>query len=91
MNITLLILLQMMSIKQTIKSFFGKSYPIFKNVLLDFYGCEMNHNNADIIRGILNGPTSKIPFKFSMCNNLKDADIVLVLTCAIRENTEDKI
>ena len=48
----------------------------------------MNTNDAEIVYGILkNCPETK----YQKCNNLSEADIVLLMTCAIRENAESKI
>ncbi|XP_043467851.1 CDK5RAP1-like protein [Leptopilina heterotoma] len=56
-----------------------------KKVFLDVYGCQMNVSDGEIILSILkeNG--------YKLTKNLNDADIILVLTCAIRENAERKI
>ena len=49
------------------------------------YGCQMNFNDSDIINAILqshNFRPSTVP---------SDADIILLVTCAIRDNAEEKI
>ena len=48
----------------------------------------MNTNDAEIVHGILkNCPNTN----YKKCDNLSEADIVLLMTCAIRENAEAKI
>lgn len=48
----------------------------------------MNTNDAEIVHGILKNNESP---KFEKCDALADADVVLLMTCAIRENAESKI
>lgn len=57
----------------------------FSTVFLDIYGCQMNVSDGEIILSILkeNG--------YKHTKDLKEADIILVLTCAIREHAERKI
>ena len=54
-------------------------------VYIETYGCQMNLADTEIILGILqnNG--------YSVTKHLDDADIVLVNTCSIRENAEQRI
>lgn len=48
----------------------------------------MNTNDAEIVHGILKNDTE---IKYEKCNSMSEADIVLLMTCAIRENAETKI
>lgn len=59
-----------------------------RNVFIEVYGCQMNTNDAEIVHGIL---TNCPDTKYKKCNTLSEADIVLLMTCAIRENAESKI
>jgi len=54
-------------------------------VYIETYGCQMNLADTEIVLGILqnNG--------YSVTKNLDDADVVLVNTCSIRENAEQRI
>lgn len=56
-----------------------------KKYLILTYGCQMNVHESEKLAGILedNG--------YSVCDNAVDADIVVLNTCAIRENAEQKI
>lgn len=56
-----------------------------RKVYLDVYGCQMNVSDGEVILSILkeNG--------YKLTKELNDADIILVLTCAIRESAENKI
>jgi tRNA A37 methylthiotransferase MiaB len=59
-----------------------------KKVFLEVYGCQMNTNDAEIVYGILSKCSEP---KYEKCNNISEADVVLLMTCAIRENAETKI
>uniref|UniRef100_A0A0N5BXQ3 CDK5RAP1-like protein n=1 Tax=Strongyloides papillosus TaxID=174720 RepID=A0A0N5BXQ3_STREA len=57
-----------------------------KKVHLITYGCQMNVNDMEIVRSIL--------FKendFSETKNINDAEIILLMTCSIREGAEEKV
>ncbi|KAF5291402.1 hypothetical protein FQR65_LT01712 [Abscondita terminalis] len=56
-----------------------------RKVYFDIYGCQMNTNDAEIIWSILKSN------KYLKTNDLNDADVVLIITCAIREGAETKI
>ena len=62
------------------------SYP--RKVLVEIYGCQMNKNDAEIVHGILN---NNLEPKYERCDSLADADVILLMTCAIREKAENKI
>lgn len=47
------------------------------------YGCQMNVNDTEIMKGILRQKGHEI-------TGLDDADVVLVNTCAVRQKSEDK-
>ena len=52
---------------------------------LQTYGCQMNENDSEIIRSILNSAN------YSETSDLEEADLILTNTCAIRESAEQKI
>jgi len=54
-------------------------------VYIESYGCQMNFADSEVVTSILmtNG--------YSTTDNIKDADTILLNTCAIRENAETKI
>ncbi len=60
-------------------SFQGKKY------FLRTYGCQMNEHDSEEIKGILDF-YGMIP-----CEELEKADVILLNTCAIRENAHDKV
>lgn len=54
-------------------------------VYFDIYGCQMNVNDTEVIWSILKDSG------FVKTNSLNEADVVLIITCAIREGAESKI
>ena len=56
-----------------------------KNVYIETYGCQMNMADTEIVLSVLNNAG------FMRVDDLSDADIVLVNTCAVRENAEQRI
>ncbi|XP_017777292.1 PREDICTED: CDK5RAP1-like protein [Nicrophorus vespilloides] len=63
-----------------VKKFGGR-----RKVYFDVYGCQMNVNDTEIIWSILKSNN------FLKTDDLNDADVVLIITCAIREGAETKI
>ena len=59
--------------------FMGKKYYIRT------YGCQMNVHDSEEIAGILEN------LGFVPCEEMEEADLVLLNTCAIRENAHDKV
>ena len=57
----------------------GKLYHI------ETYGCQGNEADSETMRGILEA------LKFTWTPNLEDADIIILNTCAIRENAENRV
>uniref|UniRef100_A0A182QFG1 CDK5RAP1-like protein n=1 Tax=Anopheles farauti TaxID=69004 RepID=A0A182QFG1_9DIPT len=56
-----------------------------RKVFLEVYGCQMNTNDTEIVWSILKS------HEYQRTVNLKEADIVLMMTCAIREGAEDTV
>ena len=56
-----------------------------KQVYLETYGCQMNVSDSEIVASVLreNG--------YGLTHDADAADIVLINTCAIRENAEQKV
>ncbi|KRT81134.1 hypothetical protein AMK59_5777, partial [Oryctes borbonicus] len=61
------------------------SFGAGRKVYFDVHGCQMNLNDTEIVWSILKSQN------FLKTNNLYDADVVLIMTCAIREGAETKI
>ncbi|PCJ26155.1 MAG: tRNA (N6-isopentenyl adenosine(37)-C2)-methylthiotransferase MiaB [Flavobacteriales bacterium] len=56
-----------------------------RKVYIESYGCAMNFSDSEIVASIL------VKEGFNTTNNLKEADVVLVNTCSIREKAEQTI
>jgi len=55
------------------------------SVYVETYGCQMNVNDSEIVLGVLHG-SGYVPV-----DSADEADIILLNTCAIRDNAERKI
>lgn len=49
------------------------------------YGCQMNEHDTEVMGGIF------IELGYEPTNSVDDADVILLNTCAIRENAENKV
>lgn len=56
-----------------------------KKFFIRTYGCQMNEHDSEKINGMLKS------VGYVRCNSVEDADIVILNTCAIRENAHDKV
>lgn len=56
-----------------------------RKLLLESYGCQMNFSDSEIIASILG------EVGFTTTNVAEDADVVLMNTCAIRDNAEQRV
>lgn len=56
-----------------------------QKVYFQIYGCQMNVNDADVIWSVLKS------HGYKHVQSLNDADIVLLVTCSIRDSAEQKI
>ncbi|MFE5319516.1 tRNA (N6-isopentenyl adenosine(37)-C2)-methylthiotransferase MiaB [Paenibacillus sp. NPDC056579] len=60
---------------------FGKD----KYYLIQTYGCQMNEHDTETIMGLLE------QMGYKATDDRRQADVILLNTCAIRENAEDKV
>lgn len=56
-----------------------------KKLFLESYGCAMNFSDSEVVASIL------INEGFTTTRNADDADVVLINTCSIRENAEQRV
>ena len=67
---------------------YDKSFNMFgknKKYFVRTYGCQMNEHDSEKICGMLES------VGFKSCEDYNHADIVILNTCAIRENAHDKV
>ena len=56
-----------------------------RNVYIETYGCQMNVSDSELMAGILTQAGHRT------VSDIVDADVILLNTCAIRENAETKV
>ncbi|MFB6263954.1 MAG: tRNA (N6-isopentenyl adenosine(37)-C2)-methylthiotransferase MiaB [Bradymonadaceae bacterium] len=56
-----------------------------RRVYIETYGCQMNLADSELMGGILEDTG------FASADSLEEADVILVNTCAVRENAEDRV
>ena len=56
-----------------------------KKYYLRTYGCQANERDSETLAGILES------MQFTPCSEPSEADVILLNTCAIRKNAEDKV
>lgn len=54
-------------------------------VYIETYGCQMNVNDSEVVLSVLQKAG------YSLCSEMEKADLILVNTCAIRDNAEQRI
>jgi len=60
---------------------FGKG----RHYLIYTYGCQMNEHDTEVMKGMFE------EMGYTATSDRKEADVILLNTCAIRENAEDKV
>lgn len=63
----------------------NESFGDNKKYYVRTYGCQMNEHDSEKICGMLES------VGFTSCDDINKADIVILNTCAIRENAHDKV
>ncbi|WP_079480116.1 tRNA (N6-isopentenyl adenosine(37)-C2)-methylthiotransferase MiaB [Halobacillus salinus] len=56
-----------------------------KKYMIRTYGCQMNEHDTEVMAGIFE------EMGYESTSNQKEADVILLNTCAIRENAENKV
>ncbi len=56
-----------------------------KTFFVRTYGCQMNEHDSEKIRGMMKSAG------FKLVDSIEEADVVILNTCAIRENAHDKV
>lgn len=58
---------------------------LMKKLLIETYGCQMNVADSEVIASVMKMAG------YESCDAIEDADAVLLNTCSVRENAENKI
>jgi tRNA-2-methylthio-N6-dimethylallyladenosine synthase len=56
----------------------------FKKMFIETYGCQMNVADSEVVMSIMQMD------EFEMTENCQEADLILINTCSVRENAEQK-
>ncbi len=67
---------------RSVKPIIDSSLP---GVFIETYGCQMNVNDSEVVLSVLQSAG------YSLCNSIENADVILVNTCSIRDNAEQRI
>lgn len=62
-----------------------RTIGVGKYYLIQTYGCQMNEHDTEVMKGMFE------KMGFTATEDRKQADVILLNTCAIRENAEDKV
>jgi tRNA-2-methylthio-N6-dimethylallyladenosine synthase len=54
-------------------------------VFIETYGCQMNVNDSEVVLSILQDAG------YSLCGSIGEADLILVNTCSVRDNAEQRV
>ena len=55
------------------------------NIYIETYGCQMNVADSELVRSILKSD------KFSVVEDIADADVIIFNTCSVRQHAEDRV
>ena len=55
------------------------------HVFIETYGCQMNVNDSEVVLSILQKAG------WSLCDRMEEAELILVNTCSIRDNAEQRV
>lgn len=67
------------------KALFVKDLKDTKKVYIETYGCQMNFSDSEIVASLMQNEG------FEICDESRDADVVFVNTCSIREHAEQRV
>lgn len=59
--------------------------PRGKKLFIETYGCQMNVADSEVVASIMQMDG------YTLCESIEDADAILVNTCSIRDNAEQKV
>ena len=60
-------------------------FILMKQLFIETYGCQMNVADSEVIASVMKMAG------YETCDSIEEADAVLLNTCSVRENAENKI
>ena len=63
----------------------NEKLPARPTAWVDTYGCQQNEADSELLRGML------ADMGYDFCDSEKDADVIVINTCAIREHAEQRV
>lgn len=54
-------------------------------IYIETYGCQMNVNDSEVVLAIMQKAG------YELCHNIEEADLIVVNTCSIRDNAEQRV
>ena len=55
-----------------------------KKLFIETYGCQMNVADSEVVAAILSS-------EYQICDDIKEADLILINTCSVRDHAEQRI
>ncbi|MBC7389273.1 MAG: MiaB/RimO family radical SAM methylthiotransferase, partial [Opitutaceae bacterium] len=79
------ILTEVQAIEPEFKTTSEENVPGSRKIYIETYGCQMNYSDSEIVMAVMqqNG--------YSSTSNIESADLILLNTCSIRDNAEQKV
>ena len=79
------ILTEIQAIEPEFKTTPEENVPGSRKIYIETYGCQMNYADSEIVMAVMqqNG--------YSSTSNIESADLILLNTCSIRDNAEQKV
>jgi len=62
-----------------------KNIGLNKKYFIKTHGCQANQRDSETMAGILE------ELKYTACDDVNDADVIIINTCAVRQGAEDKV
>ena len=56
-----------------------------RKLFIESYGCQMNFADSEVVASIM------LEMGFQTTNDFKEADVIFINTCSIRENAEQRV
>lgn len=61
-----------------------RTFAGMKKLFIETYGCQMNVADSEVVAAILSS-------EYQICDDIKEADLILINTCSVRDHAEQRI